>query len=93
MLRNVLVTLIKGISSFLAVLALSCGLCTALSVLLIVLSLISAVLNLIGFGWWADLETALYGLFALLIFATGAAVSYKISGWSDALAERIEFRG
>ena len=92
MLRNVLVTLLKVIGFFLALLTLGCGLGAAGSVLWIVFSLILAVLELIGFDWSGDFETALIGLYVLLINAAGCVVSYKIGDWLDALAKRIELR-
>ncbi len=84
---------LKGMSFVLIILALGCGLSAAFSVLWIVGSLLSAVLKLIGFDLWADLETGLYGVIMLVSFAAGYFILYKTSVWAAALAKRIEPRG
>ena len=85
-------TLLKVISSFLAVLALGCGLGALFSALMTVLAVIPATLKLIGvFDWWADPEDVLIFLFVFVVFAAGFAVSYKMSDWLGALAKRVEY--
>ena len=91
--RATLAAVLNGMSFFLIILALGCGLSAAFSVLWIVGSLLSAVLKLIGFDLWADLETGLYGVIMLVSFAAGYFILYKTSVWAAALAKRIEPRG
>ncbi len=91
--RATLAAVLNGMSFVFIILALGCGLSAAISVLLIVGSLFGAVLKLIGFDWWADLETALYGVIALVTFAAGYFILYKTSDWAAGLSKRIEPRG
>ncbi len=90
--RATLAAVLNGMSFFLIILALGCGLSAAFSVLWIVGSLISAVLKLIGFDLWAGLETGLYGVVMFVTFGAGYFVLYKTSDWAAALATRIESR-